>query len=398
LGSTAVQYQFKYSLMKLIVVSHSCSVPSNQELYARVQAQTGWDLTLVVPSRWKHEYGRLRASRWPGFEGELVPLRVALAGNIPLHFYLASMRRLFRRRRPDLIYMHHEPYGVSTAQVFRAAGDTPVGFYSSQNLVKGYPPPISILEKRCFERAAFAVSLSASVAEVLREKGYRGPLEVLPACIDTRRWRRAGAGREGDAPLTVGYIGRLSPEKGVDTLIEALARVANRDVRAVIAGDGPDRGRLQELASRLGLDSRIRWSGYVPHDRAMDFYGEIDVSVVPSRTTPRWKEQFGRVVIESLACEVPVVGSDSGELASLIPATAGGWTFPEGDAQRLAELLDWLDSDPEALHAAGREGRLAVERNFDLDLVAGRFAEIASRAAAGSRSNRPNRPRKAEKG
>jgi glycosyltransferase involved in cell wall biosynthesis len=389
LGSTAVEYPIKYSRMKLLVVSHPCSVPSNQELYARVQAQTGWDLTLVVPSRWKHEYGRLRASRWPGFDGEFVPLRVALAGNIPLHFYLASMRRLFRRHRPDVIYVHHEPYGVATAQVLRAAGDTPVGFYSAQNLVKRYPPPTSTWERRCFERAAFALPVSVSVADVLREKGYRGPLEVLPLGIDTRRWRRSGAGRESGTPLTVGYIGRLSPEKGVDTLLEALARVANRDVRAVIAGDGPDRARLEELASRLGLDSRIRWSGYIPHDRAVDFYGETDVSVVPSRTTPGWKEQFGRVVIESLSCEVPVVGSDSGELASLIPATGGGWTFPEGDAEQLAERLDWLEANPGARAGAAREGRLAVEREFDLDLIAGRFADMVSRAAGEGRPERP---------
>jgi glycosyltransferase involved in cell wall biosynthesis len=369
--------------MKLLVVSHACSVPSNQELYARVQAQLGWEVTLVVPSRWRHEYGRLRASRWPGFNGEIVPLRVALPGNIPFHFYVASMRRLFRRQRPNVIYVDQEPYGVSTAQVFRASGRIPTGFHSNQNLVKRYPPPFSIWERHCLEQAAFAVPVSEAVAGVLRVKGYRGAMETIPFGIDTRRWRQAKRSARHDRPLRVGYIGRLSPEKGVESLIEALARVSNRDIQAVIAGDGPDRNRLERRAAELGLDGRIRWAGYVPHDRAVDFYGEVDVSVMPSRTTPGWKEQFGRVVIESLSCEVPVVGSDSGELASLIPSTGGGWTFPEGDAERLAELLDWLDGHPEARLEAGRKGRLAVERNFDLDLLAGRFAETVSRAASG---------------
>jgi glycosyltransferase involved in cell wall biosynthesis len=376
----------KYHPMKLLVVSHPCSVPSNQELYARVEAQTGWDVTLVVPSRWRHEYGYLRPSRWPGFEGTIVPVRVALAGNIPLHFYATSLQRLFHRERPDVIYVHHEPYGVATAQAFRAAGDIPVGFYSAQNLLKRYPPPISIWERWCLRRAAFALPVSDLVADVLRKKGYRGPLQVLPLGVDTRRWRRRQARRDAGAPLTVGYIGRLSAEKGVDTLIDALAQTSNREIRAVIAGDGPERGRLEDLASRLGLDSRVRWAGYVPHERAVDFYGEIDVAAVPSRTTPGWKEQFGRVVIESLACEVPVVGSDSGELAKLIPSTGGGWTFPEGDARRLAELLDRLDADPEARIAAAQAGRLVVERDFDLERVAGRFAEVVSRAAAGGAS------------
>jgi glycosyltransferase involved in cell wall biosynthesis len=389
LSSPLVEYWVKYHLVKLAVVSHPCSVPSNQELYARVQAQTGWEVMLIVPSRWKHEYGYLRPSRWPAFKGAIVPVRVALAGNIPLHFYVASLRRLFRRERPDVIYVHHEPYGASTAQAFRAAGETPVGFYSAQNLLKRYPPPISIWERWCFRRAAFALPVSNAVAEVLRRKGYRGPLHVLPLGIDTKRWRRKEIDRDAGASMTVGYLGRLSPEKGVDTLIDALALTSNRGIRAVIAGDGPERARLEDLASRLGVDDRVRWAGYVPHERAVDFYGEIDVAAVPSRTTPGWKEQFGRVVIESLACGVAVVGSDSGELARLIPSTGGGWTFPEGDARRLAELLDRLEADPGARTSAARSGRLAVERDFDLELVAGRFAEVVSSAASSGGSNLP---------
>jgi glycosyltransferase involved in cell wall biosynthesis len=366
--------------MKLLVVSHACSVPSNQELYARVQEQTGWDVTLVVPHRWKHEYGDLRASRWPGFSGTFVPLRVALRGNIPMHFYLASIKRLLRRECPDVIYVHHEPYGVSTAQVFRAAGNIPIGFYSAQNLIKRYPWPISRWERHCHERAAFAFPVSRAVAEVLRAKGYRGPLEVLPLGIDTRG-RPAGVDRDDASALTVGYIGRLSAEKGIDTLLDALALLPNDDVRAVIAGEGPERERLQRQASRLDLDERIKWAGYVPHDRVVDFYRQIDVAVVPSRTTAGWKEQFGRVVIEALSFEVAVVGSDSGELADLIPSTGGGWTFPEGDASRLAALLDWLNAHPQDRRSFAARGRGAVERDFDLDVIAGRFAQVVSRAA-----------------
>ena len=105
---------------------------------------------------------------------------------------------------------------------------------------------------------------------------------------------------------------------------------------------------------------------------------------VPSRSLPRWREQFGRVVIAALACGVPVVTSDSGELPRLVSATRGGWTFPEGDASALAALLGQLARHPEMLSRPSQAGRRAVVKQFAVKASAARFAEIVE-SAVGSR-------------
>jgi glycosyltransferase involved in cell wall biosynthesis len=370
--------------MRLVVVSHPCVTPVNQDIYARVQARTGWEITIMLPSRWKTEYGRRRAERSPAFHGELIPLPVALAGNIPLHVYLARMRRRLRERRPDVVYVHNEPYAAATFQVVRAAqaaGVETVGVYSAQNLAKRYRWPVSGWERWVYEHVDFALPVTTEVAGVLRDKGYRGRVEVLPLPVDTERFGPARDESNGSRAFTAGYVGRLADEKGVDTLLESLPLLESGDVRLLIVGEGPSRAALASKAREIGVGERITWAGYVPHDAVAGVYDDMDVLVVPSRTVPNWKEQFGRVVIEALACGVPVIASDSGELPELMAHTGGGWIFPEGESRALADVLGHVSRSPTEARERAERGRGAVERLFSIDAVADRFAAVVKSAS-----------------
>lgn len=362
------------------MLSHPCVTPVNQDFYARVQERSGWDVEIALPDRWKTEYGEHRPERWPRFQGQLLPLPVRLPGNIPLHFYSSRLRREIRGRSFDCIYLHHEPYGLASFQAVLAAArlDIPIGFYSAQNLMKRYPRPVAAWEQRVYSGSSFALPVTQAVADVLRAKGFTGRLEVLPLGVDLERYARGGVERATEAHLTVGYVGRLSEEKGVDTLLEALAHTRQSDIHALIVGDGPARSQLERRARLLGVERRVRWLGYVPHEAAPDSYRQMDVVAVPSKTVPNWTEQFGRVVLEALAASVPVVTSTSGELPHLVHLTGGGWTFPEGDAAALGQLLDQLRADPELGRCRGSAGRAIVEKLFDLDRLADRFVRIVS--------------------
>ena len=372
--------------MKLVCVTHPCVTPLNQDFFARVEALTGWRLTLVLPRQWRNEYGRRDAERWPAFRGRLVPTPVLGAGSVPLHVYRAPLERVVERERPDAIYVHNEPYALATAQAFlaaRAARGVSIGFYSAQNLVKRYPWPFSALERAVYARADYALPVSEAVLGVLREKGYRGAATVLPLSVSTDLYRA----RESAGPrrsLTVGYVGRLSHEKGVDVLLDALAALPAARVHAVVVGDGPARGELVRRAARLRLDDRVTWTGYVSHEEMPRVYGDLDVLVVPSKTVPSWKEQFGRVVIEALAAGVPVITSDSGELPRLVATTAGGWVVPEGQPAALADTLRALLDDPAELRRRGTAGRHYVAAEFSTDALARRFAG-AIRASVAAR-------------
>ena len=113
------------------------------------------------------------------------------------------------------------------------------------------------------------------------------------------------------------------------------------DTRLLIAGDGP----LRELvAAHHKVDLRVG----VRHDDMAALYRQMDVLVLPSRTTRRWSEQLGRVLLEAMAEGRPVIGAASGEIPWVLSEARGGMTFPEGDVVTLADLLVDVRSDPEA--------------------------------------------------
>ena len=367
--------------MKLAVVSHPCVTPVNQAIYGEIQRQTGWDTRIIAPARWRDDYGDRVLARDPRYTGDLVGLDVVGKGNIPLHVYRAGLRGALRGFAPDVVFVHHEPYALATAQAFHACRglSCAVGFYSAQNLKKRYPPPFSSLERYVFSHARFALPCSAAVGGVLEGKGFKGPRAVVPLAVDVDVFRPRSDRRE-TGPLQVGSIGRLVAEKGLDVVLRALVRLRSEEIAVRVIGDGSDREKLKGLAAQLGVADLVTWHGYVPHSSIHEILAEMDVLAVPSLSTSGWTEQFGRVVIESLACGVPVVASRSGELPNLVTDLEGGWLFPEGDDAALAAILQELASDRSELQAAGSRGRAAVNDQYSLAAVARTMAETMQQA------------------
>jgi len=177
-------------------------------------------------------------------------------------------------------------------------------------------------------------------------------LRWLPHFIDTsavERKRERGGG--------VVFAGRLSPEKGVDTLIEAVGRL---DCRLAIAGDGPERAHLGELAETLA-PGRVRFHGRVPKAEVHRLFRSAAVAAVPSR----WFENQPMTVLEAFACAVPVVASDLGGLSELIDPGVDGDLVPPDDPEALAAALDRILSRPSSALAMGGDARAKVMAQFD---------------------------------
>ena len=373
---------------RLLVVSHACVTPINQEIFAELQRHTGWEIHLVVPNTWNADYGERSATAWEGFEGVLHPVPVWGSGNIPLHVYRSTFQRILQEVRPSAIFVHHEAYGLATAQVFAAnqwADAVPIGFFTWQNIEKRYPLPFRQLERWVLKTSAFAFSGSDSAADVLRAKGYAGPLGRMPGTIHPDRFspkgtREAWCQQRGinDAKTLVGYAGRLIRAKGLFTLVDALARVDAPDVQLVLVGTGDDAEALKAHARRRDVADRITWVSYVPHPEMPHALSAMDVMVLPSETQPSWKEQFGRIIIEALACKTPIIGSDSGEIPHLLQQLEQDTIFPEGDTVALARQIRRLATDPSAREACARRGRAAVLRRFTVQQVAARCAKLLS--------------------
>ena len=141
-----------------------------------------------------------------------------------------------------------------------------------------------------------------------------------------------------------------------------------------LAGSGPDLARLQALAAELNVTRRVTFEPPFPSTRMRDFYIQLDAFVLPSLSRPNWIEQFGRVLIEAMACEVPVLGSTCGEIPHVIGEA--GLIFPEGDVPALAAgLRAWL-TDPAGRRALAARGRARVLAHYTQKQVAEKTVEV----------------------
>jgi glycosyltransferase involved in cell wall biosynthesis len=141
-----------------------------------------------------------------------------------------------------------------------------------------------------------------------------------------------------------------------------------RNWTLLILGDGPDRPRLMALADHLKIADRVQFLGHRPSTETPAFYRKLDLLVLPSVSRPNWIEQFGRVLVEAMACGVPVVGSDCGELPNVIGDA--GLVFPERDALALRAAIESLAADPARRAELAARGRARVLDRFTQAQVA----------------------------
>ena len=185
---------------------------------------------------------------------------------------------------------------------------------------------------------------------------------------------RAELGIPLDIPL-VGLVGRLRPEKAHDVFLQAavLVRETMPQAMFVLVGDGPLRPQIEAQIEGLGLGERVLLLGY---RRDMpDVYAALNVCVLCSRN-----ENFPNVLLEAMACEVPVVASAVGSIPDIVPEGEGGRLIPPGDPEALASAVVDLLNHPIRAQALGKVGRQRVERLFTLETMVSRrerlFADL----------------------
>jgi glycosyltransferase involved in cell wall biosynthesis len=146
--------------------------------------------------------------------------------------------------------------------------------------------------------------------------------------------------RLGLHSTTIAYFGRLTPEKGLDTLLQALAATIDLQWQLLLDRfshyQSAYQARIQSQITALGLTDRVVFFD-ATHREIPDYMNAADIVVLPSISTPTWREQYGRVIPEAMACGKIVVGSSSGAIPEVIGDS--GFVFPEGDVRALAALL-----------------------------------------------------------
>ncbi len=363
--------------MKILVASHTYIVDLNcEKLRALSQLESDIEVTVVVPKRWKPGgvQNRIIETEYRD-EGrfKIVPISNFSQNHQGLLTFGADLISLLKQFRPQIIQVEQGSRALAYTQMI--ALNQLLGlkaknlFFTWWNLPYELKLPISLLEKYNLNHSHGIISGNQDGAEVLRQRGYTGVIKVMPQLgIDeslfTPKAQPELAAKLGieKEDFVVGFVGRFVQEKGLLTLLQALATLKNKPWKLLLLGRGELQSELMKIAAENNIKKRLILIESVPHNEVASYINLMSTLVLPSETTYKfktltsagWKEQFGHVLIEAMACQVPVIGSDSGEIPYVIGDA--GLVFPEGDVQALANCLVQLMDKPDFAHNLGEMG------------------------------------------
>jgi glycosyltransferase involved in cell wall biosynthesis len=328
-----------------------------------LQGAGRWEVTAAAPAVFSGDLRRITLEAIDAEACRVVPLPVHLDRHPHLMFYGSGLRTLLDQPW-DVIHCWEEPYVAAGAQIARLSPRAArFVFATFQNLRKRYPLPSRWMERRVVRRADGWIAFGRTVLETHAARdGYAAlPSRVIPSGVDTVRFRpdaearariRARLGWDDALPIA-GFAGRFVESKGTTVLTSALT-AATTPWRALFVGGGAELAALDGFAAAHPHQVRIVTNA--PHDEMPGYLNAMDFLCAPSQTTSTWREQFGRMLIEAMACGVPIVASLSGEIPHVVEDA--GVLVPERDASAWRTAIDAMLTDGprrRALAAIGLE-------------------------------------------
>ncbi len=369
--------------MRVLVLSHSYIMKPYRRKFTLIAAKPNIIVRVLTPNKWYESFQEINFSPDENTDCEEVACPIRFSGYGSRFYYRGNIAKHFKDFKPDIIHLEEEAWSLNALQTVRLKRKycpnsrfifrTSLSIPSKQRFG---PLPIWI-EKRVFRETDIAFPLSKNAGEILKLRGYEGTQIPFPNGVDISLFNKRDMYQLKDTLgikdcFVIGYIGRIIQMKGIDTLIEAAAKL-NFPYKLLIVGQGEDKPLFESLALNYQINEKIVWIDAVPPEKVPDYLNCMNTLILPSRTTSDWVEFFGRVLIEGMACEVPVIGSDSGEIPHVIGDA--GFVFKEGDASELAEKIRKI-ADEHTLYKTFQKRGLERVQEFTWETIAQRTYDV----------------------
>ena len=358
--------------VKVLVIWQSLVVRSYRSFFWHLAKNLDLKIELVTPREFT-ELGGQSVQCAPFQQDDLLQIQPHILSCWSPHPQIVFFRGLRKvlanfsaqktaQNSKNIILIFAEPYSITAFIIFltlKFFGRQPTSFYlmSFQNIYKNFSLPISMIQKLLFSKTSGILCLNEEVENVLRRHGYSGSVIRFPLWFDSDLFKKTAPPKRtllkkirenfrstdiNESIPVVSFCGSLTTEKGINDYLECIRIFSNKhggnSALFLCAGKGPLKDAIESaFASLREQGISAFFLDALKHEDVVDLFSSTDVFVIPSRTTPHWKEQFGRVIIEAWACGAMAIGSSSGEIPNLIGRDE--WIFQEGDAHAMADTL-----------------------------------------------------------
>ncbi len=367
--------------MKILVISHTYITRVGREKWRELAKRRDMQWKFIVPTEWRDYLFTLSYADHVETELDMSALPVLFSGKEAAHIY-ASASLGMREFKPDILHVEEgtDAFSYFQALVYKNmyAPRAKTLFFTWMNFEKKLRFPFTFFERYNLKHSDAAICGNSDARDILRRKGFSKPIHVMPLLgIDPELFSkkdepalRAELGLRG---VVIGFIGRFVPEKGVLELLQSAASLCG-DFTLLLIGGGALEQRLRDAVTSLGLIGRVRIVLSIPHSEIPRHINCMDILVLPSYSVPHWKEQFGQVLVQAMASEVPVLGSTHAEIPRVIGDA--GLTFPERDWDAMTAQLQKLLDSPDLRSSFARMGRKRVLEMYTNTRIAERTAEV----------------------
>lgn len=344
--------------MKVLFVWHGAVEKNYRKLFKEIVEQGNVELTVVTSKAW-YEAAKPQNFEYTDIDKlyKIYPLKTVFTNHVRAFFYLNLLKiaSIVSKSKFDVVYIKEEPYSTACFMIILIvkllSPKSKIVVESDENIFKKHPLPFGWFERFSLSNVDSIVVVPFNDGkEVYVKKDFKRNIFATSYFVDDSIFSNASLGEANiylpekeNFKLKLGYVGRVTEEKGIDLILYAMRILKEKgkgDIVLYIVGgvdtNSPYYKELVDIAERLEL--KVFFLGSLRLEDTFAFYKAIDVLILPSRTKSWWKEQFGRVLVESMACGTPCIGSSSGEIPTVIGDNR--FIFREDDPEDLARILE----------------------------------------------------------
>ena len=414
------------SLLRVLIVSHTYIAPINRiKWVVLANKYQDAELKVVIPKYWSASFFNINSGDLSEFNiknCEFISLETRKAGNEVLYSYkFFDLIKILKKFKPDIVHVEQGDNAFCYFQLILLSKilrlKTKFVFFTWVNWQHKWSLKYrfiwSFIEKFNLKNSCGAIVGNCEAEKVLRNKNFLKPVEILPqlgvnekyfkpvclaehksdgfdfvrsshkATMDYAHHERSPRSVHPAVPdgvlcevwdpgsnkFKIGFIGRIVKEKGVFDLVKAFSLIDQKDNKwqLVFVGDGKEKENLIKFVKINNLQNSIEFLPAVSHENIGKILNQFDIFVLPSYDIPEWKEQFGHVLIEAMACKIPVIGSTGGNIPNVI--NDAGLIFKQGDINDLATKLKNLMFDVKLRNYFADKGYERYKNNFSYEFI-----------------------------